>query len=603
MNSRRSVYQRIAVALGTFGALVALAAGQAGAAKDAPKTVKDELLVQFKAGVARDRAHADVKNEGAAPADEIQQLRVKRIKVNPANIDKVKARLAKNPRVTYVEHNHLAERSSTPNDPSYGSQWHFPKIAAPQGWDISTGSSTVDIAIIDSGVDPYHPDLSGKLLPGWNFLNGTSDTHDVRGHGTAVAGCAAAKTNNGAGVAGVSWNSMIMPLVVLDANDYASYYNIAQAITYAVDHGVKVINISIGGSSSSSTLQNAVNYAWSKGALIFASAMNTGTSTPYYPAACTNVVAVAATTSADARAGFSNYGSWITLSAPGEAIYTTNNGGYYGTWSGTSFASPITAGLAALVWSVNPTLSNAQVIDLMKKNADDLGTTGFDQDFGHGRINVYKSLSAAKNAIAVADTTAPAVAITSPTGGATVKGTASVSVSASDNAGVTKVELMVDGKLFAADTTAPFSFSWDSATVADGSHTLSATAYDAAGNVGRSGEATVSVMNAQTPTNTTVPTVTTTTDTSAPDTKFTSPSNGVTVYNKATLSINAADNVGVTKIYLFIDGQLEATAIGTSSLTFTWNCRKATAGAHVITTKAYDAAGNVGTASITIYTY
>src|SRR6266487_312963 len=136
----------------------------------------------------------------------------------------------------------------------------------------------------------------------------------------------------------------------------------AQPLTYAVDHGARVINVSIGGSSSSSTQQNAADYAWSKGAIIFASAMNNSTSTPYYPAACSNVVAVSATDSSDNLATFSNFGSWIDIAAPGTSIYTTTNGGGYGTWNGTSFSSPLSAGLAALILSVNPVLTNQQEI-------------------------------------------------------------------------------------------------------------------------------------------------------------------------------------------------------------------------------------------------
>ncbi|EHP83704.1 peptidase S8 and S53 subtilisin kexin sedolisin, partial [Geobacter metallireducens RCH3] len=197
-------------------------------------------------------------------AEEIAPIRVKRIKVPAAARAKVKAALAKNPHVTFVEENYLAEQTMVPNDPSYASQWHLPKIAAPAGWDISTGSSSVDIAILDSGVDPSHPDLAGKLLPGFNFVFNNTDTHDVTGHGTKVAGSAGAMGNNGAGVAGVAWQNQIMPLVIADSTGYATYSRMASAITYAADHGVRIINLSYGGSTSSSTLQNAVNYAWNK---------------------------------------------------------------------------------------------------------------------------------------------------------------------------------------------------------------------------------------------------------------------------------------------------------------------------------------------------
>lgn len=586
MRCTKRVCGKVTLHLGTLGVLC-LAAGLAGAAPPPQKFVTDELLVQFKAGVTKTDSDNALKGAGAREADEIAPIRVKKIKVPAAAIEKVKAALAKNPRVSFVENNLLASGAAVPNDPSFGSQWHLQKIGAPLAWDISTGLATVDIAVVDSGVDPNHPDLSGKLIPGYNFLGSNADTSDVLGHGTAVAGTAAAIANNATGVAGVAWKNPVMPLVVLDATNYASYANIAKAITYAADRGVRVINVSIGGTTSSSTLQNAVNYAWNKGAIVFAAAMNSNSSAPAYPAACTNVVAVAATNSADARASFSNYGSWITIAAPGEGIYTTTRGGGYGSWNGTSFASPMTAGLAALILSVNPMLTNAQVVDILKKNSDDLGTAGFDQYFGNGRINALRALAAAQNAIPVGDTAAPSVAISSPLGGTTVKGTTTVGVSASDATGVTKVELFIDGSPIASSTTAPYSFSWDSTTVADGSHALVAYAHDAAGNVGKSSQLSVSVINAV--------------DTAAPTAAFTSPANGATVTTKTTINVKAADDVGVTKIELFIDDQLMTSVSNSSALSYAWNSRRASAGPHIITTKAYDTAGNVGASSITVY--
>jgi len=584
MRYEKNVSRNIAV-FGIAGLICILTSSTSMANQAAREYVEDELLVQFKAGVHHEKVMEALSGAEATEDEEISQIRVKKIKVPPAALEKVKAALEKNPHVNFVEHNSLARGGTLPNDPTYASQWHLPKISAPQAWDISTGSVSVDIAIIDSGVDPAHPDLAGKLIPGYNFLLGNTDTHDVLGHGTAVAGTAGAITNNTKGVAGVAWQNQIMPLVVLDATDYASYSNIAQAITYAADHGVRIINVSIGGSSSSSTLQNAVTYAWNKGSLVFVSAMNFNTNIPYYPAACTNAIAVASTTSADAKASFSNYGTWITLSAPGEYIYTTNNGGGYGAWNGTSFSSPMTAGLAALILSVNPMLSNAQVLDILKENADDLGSVGFDTSFGYGRINAYKSLAAAQIAIPQSDTTAPAVSISSPSSGSTIKGLTTVSVSASDNVGVTKVDLFINGALFTADVTSPFSFAWDTTTVSDGTYTLTASAYDEAGNMTQSSSISAKVVN--------------TLDILPPTVAITSPANGAKISNLVTVTVNAFDNVGVSKTELYIDGLLKATS-NTGSLSWNWNTKKVASGTHLITSRAFDAAGNVGTTSTSV---
>ncbi len=206
-------------------------------------------------------------------------------------------------------------------------------------------------------------------------------------------------SDNHIGVAGVSWASAILPLVVVDQDDNASYSNIAAAIEYAADHGARVINLSVGGPKSSTTLQNAVDYAWSKGAVPIAAAMNSAAAAPYYPAACKHAVAVAATDANDHLASFSNYGNWIALSAPGTNILTTMNGGGYGYSNGTSFSAPIAAGVAALCLAVNPALTNAELVSILEQSADDLGAPGFDNYFGWGRVNAFRAVTAAEQSL------------------------------------------------------------------------------------------------------------------------------------------------------------------------------------------------------------
>jgi subtilisin family serine protease len=243
------------------------------------------------------------------------------------------------------------------------------------------------------------------------------------------------------------------------------------------------MNISIGGSSSSSTLQNAVNYAWSKGAVVIACAQNYSTSIPYYPAACANVVAVSATTSSDTLASFSNYGDWVDISAPGASILTTNRGGGYGSWNGTSFSSPIVAGVAALMLSANPFLTNVQVVDLLTHTADDLGASGYDPYFGYGRVNVYQSLLAARAVVPEPDDTIdPSVAITSPWDGAAISNRVTIQASASDDTGISRMELFVDDVLKAVKTKSALRWNWNTRKVTNGPHTITVKAFDAAGN-------------------------------------------------------------------------------------------------------------------------
>jgi subtilisin family serine protease len=460
-------------------------------------------------------------------------------------------------------------------------------MASPLGWDVVTGSASVDIAIADSGVDPTHPDLASKLLPGYNFYDNNTNTSDVYGHGTKVAGAAAAIADNGAGVAGVAWNNPIVPLRVTDTSGYGYYSMMANAIIYAADRGIRIVNLSFGGTSSSLTLQNAIDYAWNKGTMVFASAGNSNVSTLTYPAACNHAIAVAATDSADNKSSFSNYGTWITLAAPGSSIYTTAKGGGYASVSGTSFSSPITAGVAALILSVNPLLTAQQVVDILKGSADDLGTVGFDQYFGHGRVNVSKAIAAAQEALVPSDTQAPTAIISSPENLASVTGNVTPAVTATDNVAVEKVELYLNGSLFATDATQPFSFSWDTTAWPDGTYSIDAYAYDAAGNKGTASTVSVIVNNAA--------------DVTPPVAAIRSPASGTSLagLKRTTINAVATDNVAVAKLELYIDGALKASTLS-GSLSYLWNLSKVAAGSHSIMVKAYDTSGNVNSATVSV---
>jgi subtilisin family serine protease len=369
-----------------------------GVCAQASDYVPGRLLVGFRASSDRAAGHRVLLAHRASVRRELPALGVATVEIPDASSEAVLASLRQSGAFEFVERDYYAHTAADPNDPSYLAQWHLPKIGSPLAWSLNTGSASVIVAVVDSGVFSHHPDLASKLVPGWNFVKDNDDTSDLLGHGTAVAGTVAAATNNSIGVAGVNWAARIMPLVAADENDFAAYSDIAAAIQYAVDRGVRVINVSIGGNNSSTVLQKAVDYAWSRGALVFASAMNQAVSTPYYPAGCTHAIAVSATDSNDRLASFSNYGSWITLSAPGTGILTTADGGGYGYWNGTSFASPIAAGVAALILSVNPELTNQQVLDILERTADRPAGAGAAPDtyYGWGRVNAYRSVLAAE---------------------------------------------------------------------------------------------------------------------------------------------------------------------------------------------------------------
>jgi subtilisin family serine protease len=313
---------------------------------------------------------------GAREVDSIPQINVRVLRVPASKRDRVAAALRHNPNIKFAEPNGVAAAGALTNDPYVveGFEWHVPRIQAPQAWSISSGNATT-VAIVDTGVAANHPDLAGKVLPGYNFYANNTNSADDHGHGTAVAGAAAAQGDNGVGVAGVAWNASILPVKISDPTGYASYSNMAKGLTYAVDHGARIINISFYGSSSSSTLQSAANYVWNNNGVIFACAGNTGSSSPQYPAACSTVIAVSNTTSTDTLSSTSTYGSFISLSAPGTSIWTTNRDGTYGAWSGTSFSSPVAAGVAALLVAHDPQITNARIAEILKQNSSESSRT------------------------------------------------------------------------------------------------------------------------------------------------------------------------------------------------------------------------------------
>jgi thermitase len=322
------------------------------------------------------------------PAIEVQVINIPRGKA----LEKVKA-YSTHPKVSYAESDFQCEIVGEPDDTYFGEQWGLNKVKASQAWDIVKGSSTVNIAILDTGIDSDHADLASKIVANANFSN-SSTTDDIYGHGTHVAGIAAAGTNNGIGVAGIGYDSTLMNVKVLSDSGSGYYSWVASGIIWAADNGAEVINLSLGGTSISQTLEEAVNYAWGKGVVIVAAAGNSGTSSPFYPAYYTNCIAVAATDSNDSRPYWSNYGDWVDVAAPGSSIYSTTVDGGYGYKNGTSMASPHVAGLSALIIplavdSNGNGLLNDDVRNTIEVTADDIGVSGI----GSGRINAYRAVS------------------------------------------------------------------------------------------------------------------------------------------------------------------------------------------------------------------
>jgi thermitase len=304
---------------------------------------------------------------------------------------------------SYVEPDMVFEAQFVPNDPYYSYQWALPKIQANWAWNTTTGNSSIIVAVIDSGIDYNHPDLKNNYVAlGYNWVDNNNNPLDDFGHGTAVAGIIGAVLNNSVGIAGIAQVS-IMAEKGLNATGWGSETDLADAIFDAVGKGARILSLSWGSEYDSYLIHDAVQYAYAHGVLVVAAAGNENVNTKFYPAAYDEVVAVAATDEYDHEAIFSNWGSWIGVSAPGTNVYTTmptyhvslNDLGYgmnYDYLSGTSVACPHAVGVAALIWSRFPNATRNWVRGRLSFTADDLGEPGFDVIYGAGRVNARKAV-------------------------------------------------------------------------------------------------------------------------------------------------------------------------------------------------------------------
>ncbi|MGD7034097.1 S8 family serine peptidase [Methylotuvimicrobium buryatense] len=580
---------------GVFGG----ASGTTYAAPDKPWK-EGQILVKPKAGLSDIEFDRILKRNNGQGKGAIGNLNVHIVSV-PAQAEQAVVRaLSRNPHIEFAELDMAVELSFvTPNDPRYGNQWHLPKIQAPTSWSSSKADNTV-IAILDTGVDSSHSDLSGKLIPGWNSVDGSGDTSDINGHGTAVAGVAGAATDNANGVAGVAWNAQILPVRISNRSDGAAYFSdIARGLNWAANQGADVANISYG-VSNSSAVTNAAQYMRSKNGLVVVAAGNDGidpgfADNPY-------MISVSATTSSDAKASWSNYGAFIDVAAPGASIQTTSRGGGYGNWNGTSFSSPVTAGVVALIKGANPTLTPDEVEQILKASADKIAGD-FHPYYGHGRVNAAVGVEMAQSMVNVTvDKEAPSVNIFSPTGGSTVSGLVEVEVNATDNVGVSEVTLYANGLYVGTDTTAPYQFSWDSSQIADGSVTLSATAIDAAGNEGVSSDVNVTVKNAIEQVEEVVdePVEEVIEDIAAPTVAISNPADGSRVTKVVKIDVSAEDDVAVANIRLFINGRMVSSVDG-GSLSHNWNTNRESRGTYIIEAIATDTSNKTAKHTITVF--
>lgn len=352
------------------------------------------------------------------------------------NTDQFLARLGRNPGIEYAQMNHTFKIHTLPNDPRISEQWLIPRIHLNEAWDYTLGDRSIILCIIDTGIDYNHEDLNTNIwlnpgedlngnglvepsdfnnvdddgngfvddVHGWDFtdaphfpdggdyLNPDNDPLDEHGHGTAVAGIAAAAANNGTGIAGVAPNCRIMNLRAGTSQGLLEEDDVASAIVYAVDNGARVINMSFGDKATSQMLRDVVQFAVNSGCALIASCGNSASADVHYPSGFPGVISVGATSESGVLAGFSNFGSTVDLVAPGVNLLSTSIGNQYAAFSGTSAAAPVVAGLAGLILSQQPFLTSDDVRNILVSSTDDISQAGWDTYYAAGRINALRAL-------------------------------------------------------------------------------------------------------------------------------------------------------------------------------------------------------------------
>jgi subtilisin family serine protease len=466
--------------------LALLLAGQPGALPPAPGAAGGEIglataevLVGWRAGLAPAAGEAALPGWGAY-LGRLDAIGVDRYRVDDGDVGAALAGLRADPRVEFAEANRHYRLLSTPNDPQFGGQWNMRQIHAPEAWDIGTGAGDVVVAVLDSGIDPSHPDLQGRVVPGRNVRERNGNTQDEIGHGTHVGGVIGALGNNGVGVAGLSWAVRLMPIKITDRFGDASIVAAADGIRWATEYGAKIINLSLGGLDDSQTVRRAVADARARGVLLVAAAGNCGEmasyrdegcdtlNAPFFPAALPDVIAVGALGANDEVAPYSNTGEYVRLTAPGGVGGSGRNNPLdyiLSTWPpalesaigqpgysyevGTSMAAPHVSGTAALLWSTNPSLTRDQIEAILFESADDLGPPGRDDRYGYGRVNVQRAIAKAAS-LAGSRTANLQLTLEAPGRDAVVQGALTVNGWAVDTqadagSGVDQIEVYLDG--------------------------------------------------------------------------------------------------------------------------------------------------------------
>lgn len=551
--------------------------------------IADELIVIVRPGADNTELGALYDGAGVTLRERLALLSADLLQVDPNQRAAAEETLGASPLVEDVVENRHIALDVAPNDANYARQWHLAVIEAPAAWSGTQGSAEVLVAVLDTGVDGQHPDLASKLVPGGNTYDGTSGWQDEAGHGTAVAGIIGAAADNDVGVASVAWACPLMPIRVTGADGRASTWSLVAGIALASQAGARVINVSFQpvGTFDELVLRQA-ELARVAGALVVFPTGNSGeeSALPASDAA----LFVGAVDAGGARAAFSTYGALVDLVAPGVGIYTTQRGGGYAAWTGTSFAAPLVSGVAALVWSANPALRPATVEGILLATATDLGAEGDDAQFGAGRVNARAAVALARATQEQSDAVPPVVTIQQPAAGATVSGATVVAAQAADDSDLADVALWLDGQALATDAVRPYEFVINAGRYAPGQHELRVIATDVYGNAG---EARCSVRFAA-PADRSVPTI-----------ELVSPQDGSVVSGLITIMARARDDRALARAEVRVDGRLIATlalAATQADVAYNWDTGAAdvAAGEHTLALRVVDTSENAASAAVRV---
>jgi hypothetical protein len=525
--------------------VLALLLGPAVPAAAAPEPEPVSLVVGLKDGAAPDT----IEN-----AEAVEGVDAVTVDVPATDVAETAAELRADPDVAYVEVDHVATMSAV--DPYRSSQWGLTQGGVTQAWAGTRGATDVVVAVIDTGVTVV-PDLAGKVLRGHDFVNSDSNPADDEGHGTQVATTLAARADNGIAGAGVCPHCRILPVKVLDRSGSGAYSTIAAGITWAVDHGADVLNLSLGGPADQRVLRDAVAYAVGKGVLVVAAAGNDGVSTRQFPAGIPSVLAVAAATSTGSRYAWSNHGPWVDIAAPGCNVAQRRDG-KVGWFCGTSSATPFVAGVAGLLRALTPQPTAGQIRTWLTATATNVSWVS------SGRVNAAAALAAVPQR---ESGIAP---------GAVLRGDVVARVAFGTSVGVVdRVRVTAGGTQVGLDTAAPFAPTVHTAGLS-GAVRLTFTAYR--------GGAAVSAFS-----------LPVSVDNTAPAVAFRTPAASAMVRGTMTATASATDAGGVAKVQLLVDDRVVST-----DHAYPWVLSWVTGGVDGnarLTLRAYDRAGNTRTVS------